>query len=283
MKKYLTIFNIHTFLVMVLCIVSSYVSLYFHLKLYIDFLILGIVIVFPITFSMRVAFRRRERALQYLSLFKASLQSLVYAVGNSKMEADKKQELKNIAANLSDELIGYLERKKNDASAVQNTSHSIYVFLRTNKAAVRRTFTTKLLLDVRRVNESIEFLLATRRHTIPWGPKFIVLFAIYIFAIFYPASLLNSTGFDVPFWYVFAMTGIKAFLLISFYNIQEMLKDPFDQNSPDGIRVHDFHFVYNTEPIVIMPKKEPTLNDKKAVPAEKLEDKEEELSEKDNE
>lgn len=284
MKKYLSIFNIHTLIVIVLSLLSSYVCLYFHFKLYIDFLILSFVIVFPLTFSMRVAFRRRERALEYLSQFKSSLQSIVYVFGHSKkVEAERKQEFKNIAANISDELIDYLAKRKDEANAVQKASHSIYVFVQTNRGNIKGSLASKVLLNIHRLNDSIEFLLATRRHTIPWGPKFLVLFAIYTFVIFYPASLLNETGFNEPLWYVFVMTGFKALLLIFFYNIQNMLQDPFDQNSPDGIRVNDFRFTYQPEPVVIIQKKEKTLNEKTELPEEKLISEEKELSGKKNE
>jgi hypothetical protein len=239
-KKYLSIFNLNTALVLALSMLSCYISLHFHLSLYIDFLILGIVVVFPLTFSLRMAFRRRENALQYLSLFKASLQSLVYAFETSELKDEKKNELRFIVKNISDELIEYLTGNKTDASMVQHAFHSIYLFTERNKSKIGQTFSLKIFLFITRVNESIEFLLATRRHNIPWGPKAIVLFAIYIFAIFYPIGLLNKIGFDESFWYVFAMTGVKVFLLISFYNIQYMLEDPFNQNSPDGIRINDF-------------------------------------------
>jgi hypothetical protein len=86
--------------------------------------------------------------------------------------------------------------------------------------------------------------------------KAIVLVAIYGFVIFYPASLLHKTGFTVPFWYVFATTSLKALFLISFYNIQSMIEDPFNQNSPDGIRLNDFRFVYQPEPVVVITPKE---------------------------
>lgn len=256
MKKYLTIFNIHTLVISIICVLSSYISLNFQLSTFIDYLILGIIIIFPITFSLRVAFRRRERALQYLSLFKGALQSLVYAFGNSKLDNEKKTEFKNIANNVSNELIEYLARNKHEASAVQNASHTIYAFIQTNKESFKSTFSVKILLFLFRINESIEFLLATRRHTIPWGPKVIVLVAIYVFVIFYPASLLYITGFTVSFWYVLAMTGGKAIFLISFYNIQGMLEDPFDQNSPDGIRLNDFRFDFQPEPVVVITPKE---------------------------
>jgi len=256
MKKYLSIFNVQTLLILLICLLSCYFSLRFRLSLFIDFLIIGIIIAFPLTFSLRVAFRRRERALQYLSLFKASLQSVVYAFGNSKLDEDKKTEIKSIAGNVTDELIEYLLRNKHDATAVQKASHAIYTFVQVNRENMKSTFSVKILLFLFRINESIEFLLATRRHNIPWGPKAIVLFAIYVFAVFYPASLLHRTGFTVPFWYVFAMTSLKSLFLISFYNIQKMLEDPFNQNSPDGIRLNDFQFVYQPEPIVVVMPKE---------------------------
>lgn len=255
MKKYFSIFNVQTLLIVLVCLLSCYISLRFRLSIFIDFLILGIIIAFPLTFSLRVAFRRRERALQYLSLFKASLQSVVYAFGNSKLDEDKKTEIKSIARNVTDELIEYLLRNKHDATAVQKASHAIYTFVQVNRENMKSTFSAKVLLFLFRINESIEFLLATRRHNIPWGPKAIVLFAIYVFAVFYPASLLHRTGFTVPGWYVFTMTSVKSLFLISFYNIQKMLEDPFNQNSPDGIRLNDFQFVYQPEPvIVVMPK-----------------------------
>src|ERR1700685_2132860 len=76
MKKYNFIFSVHTPIVLCLSLLSSYISLHFHLELFIDFLIVGVIIAFPISFTMREAFRRREKALEYISLFKATLQSL---------------------------------------------------------------------------------------------------------------------------------------------------------------------------------------------------------------
>ena len=78
MKRYLSIFNFHTAIVVAISVMSSAVCVYFKLSLYIDFLILGLMVVFPLTFSLTAAFKRRERALQYISLFKASLQSAYY-------------------------------------------------------------------------------------------------------------------------------------------------------------------------------------------------------------
>src|SRR5262245_45772260 len=127
MKKYLAILNIQTLIIIVLSLVSSYICLQYQLSVYLDFLFVGIMLIFPITFLLRSAFRRRERALQYLSLFKASLQSVFYTFQNSKLDKDKKKEFKNIAQNISALLIKYLSGKPEDETRVQEAAHSIFI------------------------------------------------------------------------------------------------------------------------------------------------------------
>jgi hypothetical protein len=39
------------------------------------------------------------------------------------------------------------------------------------------------------------------------------------------------------------MTAGKGLVLISLYNVQTFLEDPFNQNGPDDIRLDDFRFV----------------------------------------
>jgi hypothetical protein len=92
------------------------------------------------------------------------------------------------------------------------------------------------------VHEEIEFLIATKNHHSPYGVRAIVYFAIYMFVIFYPASLLNETGFEVALWYVFAMSAFKSLILIAYYNTQAMLENAFSQIGTDGIKVNDFVF-----------------------------------------
>lgn len=105
MKKYLSIFNYQTLLVTALSLLSCYVSLRFQLRIYADFLIIGIIIVFPLTFTMREAFKRRERSIQYLGLLKSSLQSVLYSLQNTRLEGYKKAEFGNILQDTSEKLM----------------------------------------------------------------------------------------------------------------------------------------------------------------------------------
>lgn len=103
MNKYRYIFNYQTLAVAILSLAISYLSLAFHFSSYIDFLILGLLLVFPLTLTIKEAFKRSERAIQYLSLFKASLQSVNDCFENSKPEELKKREIETILVNLSDQ------------------------------------------------------------------------------------------------------------------------------------------------------------------------------------
>lgn len=243
MKRYLSIFNYQTVVIIGLSLLSSYICLRYQLSVYVDFLILNFIIIFPLTFSLSMAFRRRERALQYLSLFKASLQSVFYTLQASKLDNEKKKEFRSIAENISATLLEYLTRTSIDSTPVQEASHSIFNFMQANKDRVKRTLSVKIYLFLFRMNESIEFLLATHRHRTPWGPRAIVLFAIYMFVIFYPAALLHDAGIASTFWYVAVMTASKGLILISFFNVQHLLENPFDQTGPDDIKLDDFKFL----------------------------------------
>lgn len=242
MKKYSFIFSVHTPVIIVLSLISSWVSLHFHFEFFVDFLIVSVIIAFPISFTIREAFRRREKALEYISLFKASLQSLFYCFESSDLDESKKMEIRNILASTSSGLISYLSGKGENFSSVRDISDRIHVFIRENEDNLKKGFSLKILLFMFRVNESLTFLIATKRHHTPWAIRVIILLGVYLFVIFYPASLLSRTGFQVALWYVFVMTCFKGLIFICLYNVQNYLVDPFDQQGADGVKVEDFEF-----------------------------------------
>ena len=243
MKKYLVIFNLQTVYVICLSFISAYICARYQLSIYFDFLILNFIIIFPLAFSLSMAFKRRERAIEYLSLFKASLQSVYYGFQKSKLDIQQKQAFRKIGENLSTELIEYLAGRSENATVIREASHSIFTFIQHNNENFKRSFSVKISLFLFRMNESIEFLLATRVHRTPWGPRAIALFGIYFFVIFYPASFIHDIGIDkINFLYIFLSTASKGLILISFYNVQALLEDPFSQRGTDGIKLDAFNF-----------------------------------------
>jgi hypothetical protein len=243
MKRFTAVVNWQTLIVICLSFASCYFTLKYQFTMYTDFLIFGLLIAFPITLTTKEAFKRRERAIQYLSLFKASLQSIYYSVINSKLETIQKESFKHIAVNLTTLLIDYLKSSEpGDPSSVHSASERMASFVISNKKALKGSLPEKISFFLFRVNDSIEFLLATKRHRTPRGLHLIVKIAIFLFVIFYPASLLHETGPDETLMYLFMASVLKSIFLISLLNVQEMLEDPFNQTGSDDIRMEDFSF-----------------------------------------
>jgi len=243
MKKFTAIVNWQTLIVVCLSFVSCYFTIKYQFTMYADFLIFGLLIAFPITLTTKEAFKRRERAMQYLSLFKASLQSLYIGVLNSKCEYREKEYFKSIVIDLTGMLINYLKSTEvGDPSPVHKASDTIATFVMRNKKALKGSLPDKISFFLFRVNNSIEFLLATKRHRTPRGLNMVVKIAVFLFVILYPASLLHETGPKESLGYLFTASVFKSIFLISLINVQEMLEDPFDQKGTDDIRMDDFTF-----------------------------------------
>ena len=89
MKKYLQIINLRTFQVLLLCFVVSFLVIRFEIKYNFDLTVISIAIIFPLVFTIRAAFRRREKALDHLSRLKASLMIVHYCFQRSKLDDAK--------------------------------------------------------------------------------------------------------------------------------------------------------------------------------------------------
>ena len=83
-------------------------------------------------------------------------------------------------------------KKIKDVPAIHAAADSVFTFIQANKENLKSNFSVKILEFYFRVNQSIDFLLATRRHQTPGSIRLVVLLTIYIFVIFYPAALLKK-------------------------------------------------------------------------------------------
>ena len=249
MKKFTAIVNFQTLIVVCLSFISCYFTFTYRFTMYMNFFIFGLLIAFPITLTTKEAFKRRERALQYLSQFKSSLQSIYFAIINSKIEVSEKEFFRNIATSWTTMLIDYLKTEKpGDTSTLHVVADKVASFVFRNRKALGGSRPDKILFFLSRVNDSVEFLLATKRHRTPSGLNIVVKVAIFIFVIFYPATLLHETGASETFTYLFTSSVIKSIFLISLLNVQELLEDPFNQIGADDIRMDDFQFTTQVLP-----------------------------------
>ena len=70
----------------------------------------------------------------------------------------------------------------------------------------------------------------------PWG-------TIWVF-VFIP-TLINDLASGNS-WIVYALSIIHGFILISLYNVQDHIENPFDQIGLDDIKLEEFHFDKST-------------------------------------
>ncbi|MFQ3340846.1 MAG: hypothetical protein ACI9TK_000500, partial [Flavobacteriaceae bacterium] len=77
MLRYLIIINHRTLLTLVLSIIMPLIAYNFKIIYNIDLTLLSIAIIFPLVFTIRGAFRRREKALEHLSRFRASIITVI--------------------------------------------------------------------------------------------------------------------------------------------------------------------------------------------------------------
>lgn len=243
MRAYLGIFNWHSLLILFLALASSLAALQWQLSIHLDFLVLGLLVVFPLTLTIKEAFKRRERAIQYLSAMEASLRSFYYCFANSKLDPSGKQLANELLYKASSALHAFLTGQHQDIKRVSEGTDQIANFITENRKVLKGALSQKLMLSLFRARECANFLVATKRHHTPLGIRSIALIAIYSFVIFYPASVLDQQGFQVPLWYLFAMTAFKAILLISLFNVQVQLEDPFRMGGPDSIKLMDFELI----------------------------------------
>ena len=76
MSSYLVILNRKTLIAVLISFSVTLISYKFSITYNIDLTLISIAIIFPLVFTIRGAFRRREKALEHLSLFRGSLKTV---------------------------------------------------------------------------------------------------------------------------------------------------------------------------------------------------------------
>ena len=97
MNQYLVIINSRTLLTFLISIIVPFLAYKLNISYNIDLTLISIAIIFPVVFTVRGAFRRREKALEHISRFRGSMVTLENLFDeNTKMEEDKKKVIAKI-------------------------------------------------------------------------------------------------------------------------------------------------------------------------------------------
>ena len=241
MTRYLQIINIRTFTVLIICLATSFFVIKYQIKYNFDLTIISIAIIFPLVFTIRAAFRRREKALDHLSRFKSAL-LIVYRCFErcKKLPEDKLAAAKSNLQQTSDSMLAYLQAGTNDQTALRGNLRSISEFLITQKEEVGSSEAFKILRFMKDVHSSVENTIAIYTHNTPVSLRAYCQIFIYVFPFIYAPALLHRLDEGSPDWVVYSLSCVTGFILISLFNVQDQMENPFDSKGLDDIKVDNF-------------------------------------------
>ena len=244
MNKYLTILNSRTVLAVAISGFVSWLTLARNFQYNFDLTMISIAIIFPLVFTIRSAFRRREKALEYLSRFKAGLITVDAIFQESKkIDPEKKLEIGVITKNIALYLGEYLGTESASPDKVNEETGKVAKFLQANQENIGNSTSYKIHRFMKDVYQGLENVIAVKHHRTPISIRAYCLIFIYLYPVIYTPSLYNRLHDGISSndsWIVYTLSMFSTFILISLYNVQEQLENPFDQHGVDDIRLDDF-------------------------------------------
>ena len=241
MSRYLSILNYRTLITLILSLIVPLVAYQFKVVYNIDLTLMSIAIIFPLVFTIRGAFRRREKALEHLSLYRAGLKTVENLIQFSpKIDDQVKLDGQRKINKLSNALYNHLTTKNEDPSEFDNAYEGFLDYMRENSDTITGGSREKIFRFLKDVLDSADNLIAIHSHRTPISLKAYCLIFIYIFPVIYTPTIINKIGIDNPSWLTFFIVILSEFILISLYNIQDQMEHPFDDDGLDDIKLKLF-------------------------------------------
>jgi len=239
--KIINLFNLRTFLVLLISQIAAFLVIHFQFKFNIDLVLFGLAIGFPLAFSIQAAFRRRDRSLEYFSLFKGGTFALLYSFRVSEdLSPDKKKEIQNILVSMVDQLIHQLEQHIISYAHMQEAVDRVLKFIEHNRDSLSNRNVLRMIRYVRDITESSVYLISLVRHRTMIGLRFYAIAFILIFPIVQAPILYYRLGDLIPAWAFHLLLALGSLLLVTLSNFQKMIEYPFDSKGLDNIHLKDF-------------------------------------------
>lgn len=242
LHKYLDIIDRKTGYILALCLVLTYLCLRLDFSYSLNITMISIAVVFPLVFTIRQAFRKRDMVIRLLSTFKASLNASYYCFANNrKLSAESKRRVAEDLNSVSRLFFTALKSREYDLEQVRGKLSDVYEFINANRDCIPAGVALKIIRFLRDVNASMENTVGLKLHGTPVSLRAYCLVFIYLFPVIFIPSLVGQMAFSPP-WVIYALAVIHGFILISLYNVQDHMEDPFDQIGLDDVRLEEFHF-----------------------------------------
>ncbi len=239
--KILSYFNVRTFLALLISQAAAYLAIRYQVRFHIDLLLFGLCVVFPLHFSMQAAFKRRERALEHFSLFKAGTMALYNSFRMAEdLLAEQKQEANGLLKGMSDQLVDQLEHRNSDYARFQQKVNVVVSFIERYREEISKRNVLRMVRYLKDVTESSSYLISLVSHRTMVGLRFYSIFFILIFPLVQAPIILYRLETLVPAWGIHVLVALTTLTLVTLSNFQLMIEYPFDSRGADNVRLRDF-------------------------------------------
>ena len=242
MQKYLAIINNKTAFILLLCLVITWLCFEFNFNYNLNITLFSIAVIFPLVFTIRESFRRRDNLIKLLSIFKTSLSSIYYCFDdNLKLSDNTKQEVAEKLQEISSLFLSSLSGQNYDSAAVNIKMTGIYHLIQQHRESISSSTSQKIIRFLKDVHESMENAMGLKMHGTPISLRAYCLVFIYVFPVIFVPTLVFDMH-ENPHWIVYLLSCLHGFILISLFNVQDDMEDPFDQIGLDDIKMDTFEF-----------------------------------------
>lgn len=244
MEKYLVVINWRTFVALAITAVMTHFTLENNFQFNFGLTMISIAIIFPLVFSIKSAFRRREKALEHLAKFRAGLITVNACLqGGKKINEEEKALVKADILAISKSLREYLGPESTSLEKVRTDANKLTEYIQDLSSRMKYNAALKIQGFMRDVLSGIENTAAIKEHRTPVTIRAYCLVFIYMYPIiFIPSAyynLMEGGSVSAP-WILYAGGLISTFILISLYNVQIQLENPFDQIGIDDVKLGMF-------------------------------------------
>ncbi len=137
-----------------------------------DLTLIGIAMIFPLVFTIRGSFRRREKALEHLSEFRGSIKTLDYFFkSNLKLTEEDNAEVSEILLKISNNLMSQLKNNSHETARLDGNIDELYVFVQDHKDSISCKREEKIFRLMQDLHETIENVHAINVHRTPISLK----------------------------------------------------------------------------------------------------------------
>jgi len=263
LRKYTSALNYRTLISVIISFIATKIAYYYNLVFDLDLTLISVAVVFPLVFTLGSAFQRREKALEHLGRAKGALASIKYCFSASKNIVDEEKEKIYSGVNsVKSELISFLYAKSNDKVKLNQSIGLIQNFIMEHRDALGRSLSLRIYRLMRDVIMGIENSISIKVHRTPQSIRAYCELFIYIFPFYYAPTLIKNVdtpssgsgeiinSLPVPMIdndyavIVYGLNIIISFILISLFNVQEQIENPYDQDGMDDIKLTNYELDY---------------------------------------